>query len=84
MVSREIWLAKKAKQKKRLYEQYGKPFEKDHHGEDLDISEDGRTILGDRLGEVLQTAVNTFGRDNLALARVGHETVEEWLTSRPL
>ena len=82
MVSREIWLAQKAKQKKRLYEQYGKPFEKDHNGEYLAISEDGRTILGDRLGEVLHTAVDTFGRDNFALARVGHETVEKWLTSR--
>ena len=82
MVSREVWLSRKAEQKKRLYEQYGKAFEKDHNGEYLAISEDGRTILGDRLGEVLHAAVDRFGHDNFALARVGHETVEEWLTSR--
>ena len=78
MVSKEEWLAQKAEQKKRLYSQYGKRFEQDHKGKYLAISEDGQTILGDRMGEVLHEAVDAFGPDNFAMARVGYLTLVEW------
>ena len=82
MLDKQTWLAQKAEQKKRLYEQYGKAFENDHKGEYLAISEDGQTILGDRMGEVLHRAVNIFGSDSFAMARVGYPTLAQWTNVR--
>ena len=84
MVKMEQWLARKAEEKRRLYEQYGKALEKDHKGEYVAISPDGKTILGTRLGEVLRQAIDTFGSGNFALARVGHRTLARWLKIIPL
>ena len=81
MVNMEAWFTEKAEQKRRLYQQHGKPLEKEHTGEYVAISTDGRTILGTRIGQVLRQAVDTFGRDNFALARVGHDTLAQWLTT---
>ena len=78
-VTRE-WIDQKAKQKNRLYEQYGKELEEKHIGEYVAISTDGETILGDRMGEVLHEAIETFGNGNFAIARIGHRTLARWLT----
>ena len=64
----------------RLYEQHGKPLEKEHKGEIVAIGPDGETILARRSGEVLRQAVNAFGSGNFALRRVGYDYVERWVT----
>lgn len=78
MIDMQEWLEKKGKEQKRLYQKYGKPLEQDHTGEYVAISMGGETILGTRLGELLRQAVEAFGRDNFAIARVGHDTIETW------
>ena len=79
MTNMRNWIDQKLEEQHRLYEQYGKPFEKDHTGEFVAISHDGETILGKRMGKLLKRAIDTFGRDNFAMARIGHETMTEWL-----
>lgn len=74
------WLAGRAQEDHRLYEQYGKPLEKDHKGEYVAIGPGGQTILGGSDVEVLQKAIETFGSGNFALARVGHRTFGQWLS----
>ena len=63
-------------QQRRLYKRYGKPLEAKHTGEWAAISEDGETLLGERGGEVLKSAVERFGRENFALVMVGHEVMD--------
>ena len=73
------WLENKAKQKRVLYQQYGKPLEQTHQGEYLAIGTEGKTILKKRAGEVLQKAIADFGTGNFSLVRVGHSTLGKWL-----
>lgn len=73
------WLAERAKEKQNLYERYGKPLEDSHKGEYLAIGPEGQTILGKRSGEVLRKALDTFGRGNFGLFRVGHRAFARWL-----
>ncbi len=40
------WLAQRAEEDDRLYEQYGKQLEKEHSGEYVAIGPDGQTIFG--------------------------------------
>ena len=78
MTDNREWIERKLAEQRRLYEQYGKRLEPEHTGEFVAISLDGEIILGDRLGELLKRAIDTFGRDNFAMARVGHEVMAEW------
>ena len=78
MFDMQDWLAKKGKEQKRLYEKYGKPLEQAHKGEYVAISKEGNTLLGIGLGELLRQAVDTFGSDNFAIAKIGHDAVETW------
>ena len=73
------WLARNAKQRKHLYELYGKPLEDRHKGEYLAIGFDGQTILGKDDGEVLRKAIQDLGSGNFVLARVGQLTFGKWL-----
>ena len=79
MTDMKGWLEQRAEEKRRLYQQYGKPLEKAHTGEYVAIGPGGRTILGKRAGEVLQQAVDAFGERNFGLFRVGHRTFARWL-----
>ncbi len=79
MTSLEQWLTRRATEDERLYEQYGKPLEKEHTGEFVAIGPDGQIVLGDDDGEVLQKAVVDFGSGNFAFTRVGHRTLGRWL-----
>ena len=79
MTHDQEWIERKLEEQRRLYKKYGKPLEKKHKGEFVAISLDGEIILDKRLGEVLARAVDTFGEDNFALARVGHDAMAEWL-----
>ena len=79
----ERWMERKLDEQRRLYDLYGRQLEKEHTGEFVAISLDGDIILGRREGEILKRALDTFGRDNFAMARVGHEAMAEWLTPFP-
>ena len=50
------------KQSDEIYQQYGKPLERDHWGRYVAIFPDGRTIMGDTLHGVTEEAITTFGR----------------------
>lgn len=50
------------KQSDQLYEQFGKPLEKEHWGEYLVVSVDGQYVYGPDELEVAERAVATFGR----------------------
>jgi len=45
-----------------LYEQYGKPLERDHTGEYVVISNSGNTIVGKSLTEVVTHSIEKFGK----------------------
>lgn len=74
------WLAHRAQEDRRLYEEYGKPLEVAHKGEYVAIGPAGQTILGKRTGEVLKEAIEAFGRGNFGLFRVGHRALGRWIT----
>lgn len=76
----QVWLASRAQEDRRLYEQYGKPLEEVHKGEYLAIGPEGQTILGKRTGEVLKRAMEAFGSGNFGLFRVGHRALGRWIT----
>ena len=76
--NKEKWIERKLKEQRHLYDLYGRPLEKEHTGEFVAISLDGDIILDRRLGDLLMRAIDTFGRDNFAMARVGHEAMAEW------
>ena len=74
------WLENTADEDARLYEQYGKPLEKDHTGEYVAIAADGQTIVSDDPDDVLQRAVTQFGSGNFALAKIGEKAFDQWLS----
>ena len=80
MTNLKEWLSHRSEERQRLYQQYGKPFENEHSGEYVAISFDGQTILGQRSGDVLKCAVDTFGSGNFVLSRIGHRTFGRWLS----
>jgi hypothetical protein len=45
-----------------LYEQFGKPLEREHTGEYVVISNNGNTIVGKSLTEVVTHAIDKFGK----------------------
>ena len=75
------WLEERAERDTLLYEQFGKPLEKDHRGEYVAIGLDGQTLHGSNAADVLQQAVGAFGSGNFALERIGHRTFGRWLTA---
>ena len=74
-------LAQRSNEKQILYEQYGKPFGGVYSGMYLAIAEDGQTILGTKIGELIQQAEEKFGSEQYGLFRVGHPTLETWRKS---
>ena len=79
MAANSEWMEHKLEEQRRLYEKYGRPLEKEHKGEFVAISLEGEILLDKRLGELLKQAIDTFGPDNFAMARVGHDAMAEWL-----
>ena len=74
------WLAHRAQEDRRLYEEYGKPLEVAHNGEYVAIGPAGQTILGESIGKVLKKAIEAFGSGNFGLFRVGHRALGRWIT----
>lgn len=58
----------------KLYKKYGEPFEKEHRGKYLAISQKGKTILGGNLYEVAKKASDTFGSGNFVY-KIGEKAV---------
>jgi hypothetical protein len=58
-----------------LYERYGKPLEKEHHGKYIAISQDGRVIVDTDDLSVIGQAINTFGSGNFMFHRIGYSYV---------
>jgi hypothetical protein len=79
MPNLDRWLARKAREDRRLYEVYGKALMEAHQGEYVAIGFDGQVILGKRAGEVLQQAVANFGSGKFALTWGGDPTLRRWL-----
>ena len=79
MTHDQEWLQRKLEKQRQLYEKFGKPLEKEHKGEFIAISLEGEILLDRRLGELLKQAIDEFGPDNFAMARVGHDSMAEWL-----
>ena len=71
MPDMQKWCAKKAQEQKRLYDQYGTSLAKEYTGAHVKISAHGQTGIGAFMGEVLHHAVEAFGPDHFAMARVG-------------
>jgi hypothetical protein len=57
-----------------LYEQYGKPLEREHAGEYVVISDSGKTIVGKRLTEVITDAIDTFGHGHFVF-KIGSRAI---------
>ncbi|MCX7969261.1 MAG: hypothetical protein N3B10_12380 [Armatimonadetes bacterium] len=55
----------------RLYEKHAKQLEATHWGKFLAITSDGQFILGEDDVEVVEEAIERFGRGNFVLLRVG-------------
>ena len=79
MTHDQEWMERKLEEQRQLYEKFGKPLEKEHKGEFIAISLEGEILLDRRLGELLKQAIDEFGPDNFAMARVGHDSMAEWL-----
>ena len=59
----------------KLYEGYGKPLEKDHHGEYAAIGREGGVVVGKDDIEVADRAIRELGSGNFVLYRVGFKYV---------
>jgi hypothetical protein len=57
-----------------LYEQYGKPLEADHKGEYVVIANNGNTIVGKSLTEVVTNALDAFGKGNFVF-KIGSRSI---------
>ena len=60
-----------------LYGQYGKPLEAGHRGEYVAITNDGKTILGVTVLEVMRKASAAFGPGSY-IFKVGDRSVGKW------
>ena len=74
------WLTRKAEEDERLYQEYGRPLEKEHKGELVAIGPDGQTVLGPNVDEVFNKAMKSFGSGNFAFTRVGQRAVWKCLS----
>jgi hypothetical protein len=57
-----------------LYEQYGKPLEAEHKGEYVVVSNNGNTIVGKNLTEVVTNAIDKFGKGHFVF-KIGSRVV---------
>jgi hypothetical protein len=57
-----------------LYDQYGKPLEAEHNGEYVVISNNGNTIVGKSLSEVVLNSIERFGKGHFVF-KIGSRAV---------
>ncbi|MBI3796448.1 MAG: hypothetical protein HY268_05690 [Deltaproteobacteria bacterium] len=65
-----------------LYERYGKPLERDHHGKYIAISRDGQVIVDSDDLSVISQAIDTFGSGNFVFRRIGYSYVDKLRSPR--
>lgn len=61
----------------RLYEQYAKPFEREHQGKYIAVSPNGRTMLGKKLYELVVDAEREFGPGSF-IFKLGERAAATW------
>ncbi len=61
-----------------LYERFAKHLERDHRGEFVAISREGKIILSRDDVEVVQRAIKEFGEGKFAFRRIGYKTLGKW------
>lgn len=61
----------------KLYEKHGKPLEKEHWGDYLAVSKDGKTVLGNDLIKVMKKSLADFGPGSFVF-KVGEKAVYKW------
>lgn len=66
----------------RLYLQFAKHLEKDHHGEFVAIHPSGETILAKKSTDLLEAIEERWGDEYCAMRRLGHQSFLEWKTPR--
>jgi hypothetical protein len=72
------WALARDAQDDALYERHGRPLERDHVGEFVAISNDGRVIVGADELRLAQQAVREFGAGAFALRRIGAAAEVRW------
>lgn len=82
MSEEEVRIMATADQRRRdttdeLYERYGKPLEREHWGEFVAVSTDGRTLLRPTLLDAAQGALQAFGPGS-HIFKVGDRVVGGW------
>ena len=58
-----------------LYERYGKPLEREHHGKYIAISRTGQVIVDTDDISVVDQAIQAFGSGNFVFRRIGYSYV---------
>lgn len=58
-----------------LYERYGKPLEREHHGKYIAISREGQVIIDADDMVVVSQAIQRFGSGNFMFHRIGYSYV---------
>ncbi|HLG12792.1 MAG TPA: hypothetical protein VI876_13620 [Dehalococcoidia bacterium] len=61
----------------RLYEQYARPLEREHAGEFVAISAEGKTVLGADLKMLVSKAKASLGPGNF-IFKIGDRAVGRW------
>jgi len=75
----KAWIERRDGADDDLYDRYGKPFEEDHAGEFVAISDEGQTITGDDIDQVVFQAIGEFGSGNFAVRKIGYPALGKWL-----
>ena len=68
-------LQKRMEEEDVLYEKYARPLEKEHTGEYVAVSKDGRLIVSADDIEVLKRGAKEFGKGNFAFRRIGYRVM---------
>ena len=75
----KAWVLKRDRVDGDLYDEYGKPLEETHAGRFIAISDDGRTIIGEDMDQIVLRAINDFGSGNFAFRKIGAPALGKWL-----
>jgi hypothetical protein len=60
-----------------LYERFAKPLEREHLGEYVVVSRDGRIMLGEDINDLARKALKSMGRGNF-IFKIGERAVGKW------
>jgi predicted small metal-binding protein len=71
-------LRKTAVRDDELYERFAKKIEKEHKGEYIAINKNGEFMISQDDIELLQQAIQKFGRGNFAFRKIGFKTLGKW------